>query len=128
MRAENHHYPPLGEQADVVLAPLLVADRAAEEPLQNRPRSLPLLVRDEADARDEEMAKELAVERAIASIDQHLVEPLRDRIARDADGNPCIEAKIPQDIERDLAMPGGHIFHGDLEWPWAPDRARQWAR
>ena len=21
-------------------------------------------------------------------------------------------------------MPGGHIFHGDLEWPWAPNRAR----
>ena len=37
---------------------------------------------------------------------------------------PCIEAKIPQDIEKDLAMPGGHIFHGDLEWPWAPNRAR----
>ncbi|MET1058617.1 MAG: FAD-dependent oxidoreductase, partial [Nocardioides sp.] len=28
------------------------------------------------------------------------------------------------DIERDLAMPGGHIFHGDLEWPWAANRAR----
>ena len=49
------------------------------------------------------------------------------RVVRGADdehGQPCIEAKIPQDIERDLAMPGGHIFHGDLEWPWAPDRAR----
>ena len=21
-------------------------------------------------------------------------------------------------------MPGGHIFHGDLAWPWAPNRAR----
>ena len=31
--------------------------------------------------------------------------------------------KIPQDVERDLAMPGGHIFHGDLDWPWAPNRA-----
>ena len=38
--------------------------------------------------------------------------------------DPCLEAKIPQDVERDLAMPGGHIFHGDLEWPWAPNRAR----
>ena len=42
----------------------------------------------------------------------------------DADGDPCIEAKIPQDVETDLAMPGGHIFHGDLDWPWAPNRAR----
>jgi len=21
-------------------------------------------------------------------------------------------------------MPGGHIFHGDLDWPWAPNRSR----
>ncbi len=45
-------------------------------------------------------------------------------MARDGDGNLCVEAKVPQDIERDLAMPGGHIFHGDLEWPWAPNRSR----
>jgi phytoene dehydrogenase-like protein len=68
-------------------------------------------------------AKALAVERAIASIDKHLVKPLKKRIARDADGKRCIEAKIPQDVERDLAMPGGHIFHGDLDWPWASNRA-----
>jgi len=30
----------------------------------------------------------------------------------------------PEDVERELAMPGGHWFHGDLEWPWAPNRAR----
>ncbi len=73
---------------------------------------------------DPEGAKALAVERAIASLDQHLVEPLATCVARDAAGRPCIEAKIPQDVERDLAMPGGHIFHGDLDWPWAPHRAR----
>lgn len=74
--------------------------------------------------RDPEAAKALAVERAIASLDEHLVEPLASCVARDAAGNPCIEAKIPQDVERDLAMPGGHIFHGDLSWPWSPHRSR----
>ncbi len=69
-------------------------------------------------------AKELAVDRAIASLDEHLVESIRDCVTIDADGDPCIEAKVPQDIERDLAMPGGHIFHGDLDWPWASNRAR----
>ncbi|MEZ0578528.1 phytoene desaturase family protein [Nocardioides sp. MH1] len=72
---------------------------------------------------DPEATKAEAVRRAIASLDAHLVEPIETCVARDADGNPCIEAKIPQDVERDLAMPGGHIFHGDLEWPWASDRA-----
>ena len=69
-------------------------------------------------------AKDVAVKRAIASLDRHLAEPFLDCVARDADGRPCIEAKVPQDVERDLAMPGGHIFHGDLDWPWAPNRAR----
>jgi phytoene dehydrogenase-like protein len=67
--------------------------------------------------------KELAVERAIASLNRHLVDPVESVVARDADGRPCIEAKIPQDIEADLGMPGGHIFHGDLSWPWAADTA-----
>jgi phytoene dehydrogenase-like protein len=67
--------------------------------------------------------KELAIARAIASLDQHLVDPIASVVARDPDGHPCIEAKIPQDVEADLRMPGGHIFHGDLSWPWAADAA-----
>jgi phytoene dehydrogenase-like protein len=67
--------------------------------------------------------KQLAVQRAIASLNEVLTEPVESVIARDAAGRPCIEAKIPQDIEADLGMPGGHIFHGDLSWPWAPDGA-----
>ena len=67
--------------------------------------------------------KELAVRSAIAVLDQHLAEPVESVVARDAAGRPCIEAKIPQDIEADLGMPGGHIFHGDLSWPWAADDA-----
>jgi phytoene dehydrogenase-like protein len=67
--------------------------------------------------------KELAVQRAIASLNEHLLDPVESVLARDAGGRPCIEAKIPQDIEADLAMPGGHIFHGDLSWPWLADGA-----
>jgi len=73
---------------------------------------------------DPEGTKAEAVRRAFAALDAHLEEPLASCLATDADGNPCVEVKIPQDIERDLAMPGGHIFHGDLEWPWASSRAR----
>ena len=69
-------------------------------------------------------AKDLAVARALASLDEHLAEPIESCLTRDSDGNPCIEAKVPQDVESDLAMPGGHIYHGDLEWPWASNRAR----
>ena len=69
-------------------------------------------------------AKDVAVRNALAALNGVLAEPIESCLSRDADGNPCIEAKIPQDIEKDLAMPGGHIFHGDLEWPWASNRAR----
>ena len=65
--------------------------------------------------------KELAVRRAIASLNEHLIDPIESVVARDCDGKPCIEAKIPQDIEAELGLPGGHIFHGDLSWPWAGD-------
>jgi phytoene dehydrogenase-like protein len=81
---------------------------------------------------DPQETKRVAVSRALASLNEHLVEPIETCVATDATGAPCIEAKIPQDVEADLAMPGGHIFHGDLDWPWAPNRslldtpARQW--
>jgi phytoene dehydrogenase-like protein len=29
----------------------------------------------------------------------------------------------PADLERELRMPRGHIFHGDLAWPFADDPA-----
>lgn len=73
-----------------------------------------------------------AVRRALTALDAHLAEPLEECLARDADGRPCLEAKVPQDVEADLAMPGGHIFHGDLAWPWVDDGepletpARRW--
>jgi phytoene dehydrogenase-like protein len=83
-------------------------------------------------AHDTESRRLEAVSRAIRAIDEHLTEPLLDCVLRAPDGSLCIEAKIPQDIEADLAMPGGHIFHGDLSWPWASNRealatpAQQW--
>ncbi len=33
-------------------------------------------------------------------------------------------AVAPEHVEREFAMPGGHWHHGDLEWPWASNRAR----
>jgi phytoene dehydrogenase-like protein len=72
-------------------------------------------------ADDNDSARALATERVLAGLESYLAEPLEDCIARDADGNLCIEAKTPYDIEASVGMPGGHIFHGDLQWPWATD-------
>lgn len=71
---------------------------------------------------DRVAARDEAVRRTVATIEEYLAEPLMDCVLRDSAGRPCIEAKVPQDVEDDLAMPGGHIFHGDLAWPWASNR------
>jgi phytoene dehydrogenase-like protein len=57
-------------------------------------------------------------ERYLDALDEHLETPIRECLATDAHGNPCIEAKSPLDVEKELAMPGGNIFHGDLGFPW----------
>jgi phytoene dehydrogenase-like protein len=61
-----------------------------------------------------------AVTAALAGLDACLAEPIAGCLAVDADGRPCLEARGPLDLERDLAMPGGHIFHRDLAFPYDP--------
>ncbi|MFJ9709119.1 phytoene desaturase family protein [Streptomyces sp. NPDC101234] len=62
----------------------------------------------------------------LAQLDAHLAEPLADCLALDADGRPCIEAKTPLDLEHDLRLPGGNIFHRDLSWPYAQETSGRW--
>jgi phytoene dehydrogenase-like protein len=77
---------------------------------------------------DNDAARATLRERYLDALDEHLEEPIRDCIARDAAGEPCIEVKTPLDVERELRMPGGNIFHGELGWPWSdePDDAGRW--
>ncbi len=67
--------------------------------------------------------RDIAVEHALDAINEVLEEPIESLLVVDKNGAPCLEAKAPQDVDEALAMPGGHIFHGDLSWPWAPNRA-----
>jgi phytoene dehydrogenase-like protein len=68
-----------------------------------------------------ETVRDEAARRHLAGLDAYLAEPLADCLARDAEGRPCIEAVSPCDLEASLGLPGGHIFHADLAWPWAQD-------
>ncbi|MBZ4014623.1 phytoene desaturase family protein [Streptomyces purpurogeneiscleroticus] len=72
-------------------------------------------------AADNDAARERLLRATVEQLDAHLAEPLADCLAHDADGRPCIEAKSPLDLERDLRLPGGNIFHGDLSFPYAED-------
>ncbi len=60
---------------------------------------------------------------ALASLDSVLAEPIEGLLLRDASGRPTIETKTTLDLEHALAMPGGNIFHGPLDWPFAEDDA-----
>jgi phytoene dehydrogenase-like protein len=64
-------------------------------------------------------AKEQALSQTVTALNSILAEPIEDCLLPDEHGNPCLEVKTPLDIEQELAMPGGHIFHRDLAWPWA---------
>ncbi|MFE2269095.1 phytoene desaturase family protein [Streptomyces lavendulae] len=72
---------------------------------------------------DNQQAREVLLTATLAQLDAHLAEPITDCLAFDADDRPCIEAKTPLDLERELRLPGGHIFHRDLSWPYADPAA-----
>ncbi|WP_332643811.1 phytoene desaturase family protein [Aeromicrobium sp.] len=59
----------------------------------------------------DEAAATRAYEQFLAALNEHLAEPIEPLILG-------VEHKTPAQIEDALGMPGGHIFHGDLAWPW----------
>jgi phytoene dehydrogenase-like protein len=69
------------------------------------------------------VAREEALAAALRSLDAVLAEPIEDCLLRGPDGEPCLEAKTPLDLEAELALPRGNIFHRDLAWPFAEDEA-----
>ena len=63
----------------------------------------------------------------LASLNSVLAEPIQDVILPG-----CIETKTTSDLEQELGMTAGNIFHGGLSWPFAEDDepldtpARRW--
>ena len=72
-----------------------------------------LFERDRAARTDEALAATLR------SLDSVLAEPIEDCLLRAPDGSLCLEAKTPLDLDDELALPRGNIFHRDLAWPFA---------
>lgn len=64
-----------------------------------------------------ENVKELAKDRLISQLNSYLKEPIWEVLARDSNGDYCLEIKSPLDLEQELNLPEGNIFHGDLEFP-----------
>lgn len=74
---------------------------------------------------DNDTTRDRLLAATLAELDSHLAEPVADCLAHDADGRPCIEAKSPLDLDRELGLPGGNIFHRDLAFPYADPEGEQ---
>ncbi|MGB3764555.1 MAG: NAD(P)/FAD-dependent oxidoreductase [Ornithinimicrobium sp.] len=68
---------------------------------------------------DPDGAREQAKQATLASINSVLAEPLEDCLLDPG----TIDVRTPLDVEASVGMPGGHIFHGDLQWPFAESSA-----
>jgi phytoene dehydrogenase-like protein len=74
-------------------------------------------------ASDPEGARAAALAATLRSLESVLAEPLDDLLWRGPDGAPCLEVRTPLDLERELRLPGGNIFHRGLSWPFAETEA-----
>ena len=74
---------------------------------------------------DNDAAREVALRRHISGLNRVLADTIEDSLAMDRNGNPCIEIKTPVDLERELALNRGNIFHGDLSWFFAENGDRE---
>jgi phytoene dehydrogenase-like protein len=63
----------------------------------------------------------LVWERYLASMNEMLDEPLEECLATDIDGRPCLEVKTAVDLEADLGLDRGNIFHKAMTWFFAED-------
>jgi phytoene dehydrogenase-like protein len=75
---------------------------------------------------DNEKARAEALAATLASLNTVLDEPIEDCLWLDPAGHPCVEAKTPLDLQRELGLPAGHIFHRDLSWPYAEEGDGTW--
>jgi phytoene dehydrogenase-like protein len=80
------------------------------------------------DAATAATARAAALTATLRSLDAVLAEPIADCLLHRPDGEPCIEVRSPVDLEDELRMPGGNIFHRDLAWPFAerPEEVGTW--
>lgn len=66
--------------------------------------------------------------RYLAALNRVTAEPFEDCLARDRKGELCLEIKSPQDLEREVDLDLGNIFHNTLTWFFTddPDHEGTW--
>jgi phytoene dehydrogenase-like protein len=75
--------------------------------------------------KDNHATKELLKQKAIDGLNEYLLDPIEDVLAVNQDGSLAIEVKSPLDLEADIRLPRGNIFHRDLDFPFKEDGEHQ---
>jgi phytoene dehydrogenase-like protein len=81
---------------------------------------------------DSAVLRQRLTESVLASLNSVLAEPIQEVILADGAARPCLETTTTADLQHNLGMTAGNIFHGALSWPFAEDDdpldtpARQW--
>jgi phytoene dehydrogenase-like protein len=76
---------------------------------------------------DHDRVKAEVTTRILRGLNKYLAEPIEPLLLKDKYGHPCIEVKTPQELEAELDLPRGNIFHGDLSFPWrSTDEVSRW--
>jgi phytoene dehydrogenase-like protein len=70
---------------------------------------------------DPESSKKIALQRCFDALNAYLIDPIESVLAKNSDGTLCVEVKSPLDLEKDVRLPGGNIFHRDLTFPFKED-------
>ena len=70
---------------------------------------------------DHDAKRDMVKQLYLDGLDRICDEPFVDCLALDKDGNPCIEIKTPQDLEKEVDLDLGNIFHNQLSWPFAEE-------
>ena len=70
-------------------------------------------------AEDHDARKSKVLELYLDGLDRICDEPFRDCLALDREGKPCYEIKTPQDLETEVDLDQGNIFHTAPSWFFA---------
>jgi phytoene dehydrogenase-like protein len=68
-----------------------------------------------------EAQREEGARRYLSGLDRLCAEPFADCLARDRDGRPCLEVKTPRDLQDELDLDQGNIFHNAPSWFFTDD-------
>lgn len=69
---------------------------------------------------DHDERRERVKQLYLEGLDRICAEPFHDCLAVGKDGTPCIEIKTPQDLEAEVDLDQGNIFHDAPSWFYAP--------